>query len=68
MPEDNEKYICEEDLEVVAKIQYKETCCESYKTPKGRCYTCPENRPKDPDEEESMSEDDFDNDEELDSE
>ena len=26
----------------------KETCCKSYKTIKGRCYTCPEN--KDPDE------------------
>ena len=40
----------EEDIEIVKKIIYKETCCESYKTPKGRCYTCPENRTKDPDE------------------
>ncbi len=30
----------------------KETCCESFKTPKGRCYTCPQTPEyKDPDEE-----------------
>ena len=38
-----------EDLEEVKTIKYKDVCCESYKTPKGRCYTCPENRYKDPD-------------------
>ena len=31
-----------EDLEEVKTIKYKDVCCESYKTPKGRCYTCPE--------------------------
>ncbi|HLC81856.1 MAG TPA: hypothetical protein VJH68_04320 [Candidatus Nanoarchaeia archaeon] len=41
-----------EELTEIRTIKYKETCCQSYLTPKGRCYTCPENRDKDPDEEE----------------
>ena len=40
------------EIEEAKTIKYKETCCESYRTPKGRCYSCPENRNKDPDEEE----------------
>ena len=38
------------DLEIVPR-KYKETCCESYRTPKGRCYTCPEQKDIDPDAE-----------------
>jgi hypothetical protein len=38
-----------EDIEIVKERIYKETCCKSYLTPKGRCYTCPFNKDKDPD-------------------
>jgi hypothetical protein len=44
---DNENIIEEEDLK--KNIKFKETCCKSYLTPKGRCYTCPFNNDKDPD-------------------
>jgi len=38
-------------MEIIIK-QPKETCCRSYKTPKGRCFGCVEERMKDPDAEE----------------
>ena len=46
----------EEDVEAIQKKGYNISCCRSYLTPKGRCYTCPEleeelEREKDPDEE-----------------
>ncbi|MBI2662002.1 hypothetical protein HYX11_00915 [Candidatus Woesearchaeota archaeon] len=31
-----------QDLRTAKKIRFKEGCCKSYLTPKGRCYTCPE--------------------------
>lgn len=31
-----------EDLEPIKKRGYNISCCRSYLTPKGRCYTCPE--------------------------
>lgn len=31
-----------QDLKTVGKIKFKISCCKSYLTPKGRCYTCPE--------------------------
>lgn len=40
----------DEDVTVIKKIKYKEACCASYRTPKGRCYTCPENSEQDPDD------------------
>jgi len=36
--------------EEITVRRYKITCCKSYLTPKGRCYTCPEQQNKDPDE------------------
>ena len=32
----------EVDIEVVKKKEFKISCCRSYMTPKGRCYTCPD--------------------------
>lgn len=32
-----------EDFEIMEKKGYNISCCRSYLTPKGRCYTCPEN-------------------------
>lgn len=41
------------DIEIVSNKTYKISCCRSYLTPKGRCYTCPEeDLEHDPDEEE----------------
>ena len=41
------------DIELVSNKIYKISCCRSYQTPKGRCYTCPEeDLERDPDEEE----------------
>ncbi len=31
-----------EELGNLISKKLKSVCCESYKTPKGRCYTCPE--------------------------
>ena len=33
----------EEDLETAEKKEYNISCCRSYLTPKGQCYTCPHN-------------------------
>jgi hypothetical protein len=42
-----------EDLEIVKEKHFNVSCCRSYTTPKGRCYTCPEHDlDKDPDAEE----------------
>jgi hypothetical protein len=42
----------QEELDATPK-EFKITCCKSYATPKGRCYTCPEEDiDKDPDAEE----------------
>jgi len=42
-------------MEEVIVRKFKETCCQSYLTPKGRCYTCPEQQEeKDPDAEETF--------------
>lgn len=41
----------EEDIEIVKSKDYNISCCKSYMTPKGRCYTCPEQNERDPDEE-----------------
>ena len=30
------------DVEVIRVKKFKLSCCRSYLTPKGRCYTCPE--------------------------
>ena len=38
--------------EIIKKREFKISCCRSYLTPKGRCYTCPEeDLESDPDEE-----------------
>ncbi|MBI2103251.1 hypothetical protein HYT55_05385 [Candidatus Woesearchaeota archaeon] len=40
------------DIEPVKIQKYKISCCRSYLTPKGRCYTCPDSDLDfDPDEE-----------------
>lgn len=31
-----------EDIKTARSRFVKESCCMSYKTPKGRCYTCPD--------------------------
>jgi len=31
-----------EDLEEIKIRQFKLSCCQSYLTPKGRCFSCPE--------------------------
>ena len=30
------------DIEPVSMKKFKISCCRSYMTPKGRCYTCPD--------------------------
>lgn len=41
-----------EENDEVAQKKFNISCCKSYLTPKGRCYTCPElETEKDPDEE-----------------
>ncbi|MBS3117077.1 hypothetical protein J4421_05775 [Candidatus Woesearchaeota archaeon] len=46
-----------EEIEISEKKHCKISCCRSYTTPKGRCYTCPEelfneeNELPDPDDE-----------------
>jgi hypothetical protein len=30
------------DLTDLKKKRFKDSCCHSYLTPKGRCFTCPE--------------------------
>ncbi|MDP3733625.1 MAG: hypothetical protein Q8R37_00180 [Nanoarchaeota archaeon] len=30
------------DIELVKKREFNVSCCRSYLTPKGRCFTCPE--------------------------
>lgn len=45
-----------EENDEVAPKRFNISCCKSYLTPKGRCYTCPEleeelEMQKDPDEE-----------------
>ena len=43
------------DIEIAHQKGYNVTCCRSYRSPKGRCYSCPEeefNTEKDIDEEE----------------
>jgi len=41
-----------DDYEISRSKSYNISCCKSYATPKGRCYTCPEqDEEKDPDEE-----------------
>lgn len=30
------------DVEVVSTKKFKISCCRSYLSPKGRCYTCPD--------------------------
>ena len=37
--------------DIQKEVKFKETCCKSYLTSKGRCYSCPEQNLKDPDEE-----------------
>ncbi len=32
------------DIEPVSTKKYKISCCRSYLTPKGRCYTCLEDK------------------------
>ncbi len=39
-----------EDLENLEQKGYKISCCRSYLTPKGRCYTCPEDDFEDEDD------------------
>ncbi len=39
------------DDEIIERKGYNISCCRSYMSPKGRCYTCPEDLEKDPDEE-----------------
>jgi len=42
------------EIEPVNEKGFKISCCRSYMTPKGRCYTCPEQElyeDKDPDDE-----------------
>lgn len=42
----------EEDYEIIISKSNNLSCCKSYTTPKGRCYTCPEQEEeRDPDEE-----------------
>jgi len=31
-----------EDLDEIKIKQFKLSCCQSYLTPKGRCFSCPE--------------------------
>ena len=39
-------------MEEVIVTKHKLSCCKSYTTPKGRCYTCPdEEEMKDPEDE-----------------
>ncbi len=41
----------DDDIEIVKEKKYNISCCRSYLTPKGRCYTCPEEDGETPDEE-----------------
>lgn len=35
-------FLLDDDIEPVSIKTFKISCCRSYMTPKGRCYTCPE--------------------------
>ncbi|MBT4446458.1 hypothetical protein HOA92_02990 [archaeon] len=34
--------ITQEEIKEARTKFVKESCCQSYKTPKGRCFTCPD--------------------------
>ena len=38
----NNDVLLRTELENMAPKYIKSVCCESYKTPRGRCYSCPE--------------------------
>ncbi|HIG92763.1 TPA: hypothetical protein HA242_06090 [Candidatus Woesearchaeota archaeon] len=38
------------DIEPVKSKHFNISCCRSYLTPKGRCYSCPEMEMEEPDE------------------
>ena len=44
-------FIMNDDL-IIEQKEYNISCCKSYRTPRGRCYSCPEELAEnDPDEE-----------------
>ena len=44
MIEEDEEF-ADIDIEPVSEKKFKISCCRSYMTPKGRCYTCPDDEP-----------------------